>query len=97
MGDGGRPGAGRQGGTSCGHLWLPTTTQALSTIQAQKQGLCRQLGPPCLQDCWLGMEQHFWGQQGSWAARIKPWDRLAAGFTSNLALITLLEDGLLST
>lgn len=59
-------------------------------------GLCQQHGPPCLQDHWVGMEQHFWGQLGICAARMGPWGRHATGSASSLALINLLEACLLS-
>lgn len=44
----------------------------------------------------MGMEQHFLGQLGTYAARMEPWGRHATGPASSVAVINLLEACLLS-
>lgn len=87
VGDGGRP----AGGMPC-HMALAACHHlSLLCHPGSEAGLCQQHGPPCLQDCWVGTEQYFWGQLGICAARTGPWGKHPAGAASSLALINLLE------
>lgn len=87
VGDEGRP----AGGMPC-HMALAACHHlSLLCHPGSEAGLCQQHGPPCLQDCWVGTEQYFWGQLGICAARTGPWGKHPAGAASSLALINLLE------